>query len=261
MPKINAIHEAVARIFLDYWPDDTPGYVLDAEIGRTAENVRQVVNRVGTQATIADIGGGWGTFAASCAALGMTVTLIDDFRDRGFYERADKRYRMQQDFDLSIISRDVACEGLSDLPADSFDAVTSFDSIEHWHASPKRALHHAVTALKPGALLLLAAPNCVRLRRRISIVFGRDRWSEMAEWYEQPVFRSHVREPSLVDLRYIARDLGLEHVETFGRNWQGYEHPNANVRRLVKLIDPILRTRTALCSDIYLAGRKAANHT
>ena len=34
----------------------------------------------------------------------------------------------------------------------------------------------------------------------------------MAHWYEPELFRGHVREPDVDDLRYIARDMGLEDV-------------------------------------------------
>jgi hypothetical protein len=78
----------------------------------------------------------------------------------------------------------------------------------------------------------------------------------MAEWYEPPVFRGHVREPDVDDLRYIAGDLGLEKTQIFGRNWLGYGHRSWVMRGLMPLADVALRLRPSVCSDIYLVGNK-----
>ena len=77
----------------------------------------------------------------------------------------------------------------------------------------------------------------------------------MDEWYEQPVFGGHVREPDVDDLRYIARDLGLTAVRVHGRNYLGRGHGGAK-GALAQLADPFLRSRPGLCSDIYLVGQK-----
>ena len=42
---------------------------------------------------------------------------------------------------------------------------------------------------------MVGVPNCVNLRKRLTVPLGRGKWSPMADWYEQPSFRGHVREP------------------------------------------------------------------
>jgi hypothetical protein len=76
----------------------------------------------------------------------------------------------------------------------------------------------------------------------------------MEDWYEQQVFRGHVREPHVIDLRYIARDLGLVDISVFGRNWLGRDSRWALVRKLARVADPALRRFPSLCSDIYVEG-------
>ena len=71
-------------------------------------------------------------------------------------------------------------------------------------------------------LFVLGVPNRVNLRKRVFVPFGYGKWSSMKDWYESPVFRGHVREPDVDDLRYIARDLHLRDWQVFGRNWLGY---------------------------------------
>ena len=78
----------------------------------------------------------------------------------------------------------------------------------------------------------------------------------MQDWYEVERFRSHVREPDVDDLRYIAADLGLESARVIGRNWSGYRSRFRAARLVIPLTDRMLRLRPSLCSDIYLVGRK-----
>ena len=128
--------------------------------------------------------------------------------------------------------------------------------MEHWHHSPKALFGHLMRALRPGGLFFLGVPNCVNLRKRITVPLGRGKWSTMADWYEPPRFRGHVREPDIDDLRYIARDLGLREVRIIGRNWLGYQSRRRWARALVSIVDRPLQQRPSLCSDIYLLGRK-----
>jgi hypothetical protein len=59
----------------------------------------------------------------------------------------------------------------------------------------------------------------VRIRKRLTVPFGSGKWSSMADWYEDPIFRGHVREPDVDDLFYIAREVGLVDVYIKGRHW------------------------------------------
>jgi SAM-dependent methyltransferase len=117
--------------------------------------------------------------------------------------------------------RDLVEEGL-DLPPETIDVFTIFDSMEHWHHSPKPVFGAVMRALRPGGLFVLSGPNCANLRKRITLLFGRGKWSAMHDWYDAPRFRGHVREPDVEDLRYIARDMDLTQVRILGRNWAGW---------------------------------------
>ena len=59
----------------------------------------------------------------------------------------------------------------------------------------------------------------MRIRKRLTVPFGSGKWSSMADWYEDPIFRGHVREPDVDDLFYIAREVGLVDVYIKGRHW------------------------------------------
>jgi SAM-dependent methyltransferase len=207
-------------------------------------------------ARVCDIGGGLGPFSPGCAALGFDAVLVDDFKDAWHGDYAEQVLaRIHRPLGVTVISRDVVADGV-DFAPESLDAVTVFDTMEHWHNSPRPVFHALMRALKPGGTFVIGGPNCVNLRKRITVPFGFGKWSGMREWYEAERFRSHVREPDVADLKYIARDLGLRDVRILGRNWLGYHSRFRLVRALTPIGDRLLRLRPSLCSDIYMVGRK-----
>jgi SAM-dependent methyltransferase len=233
---------------------------LAPSVRRCAWHIDLVRNAVGSSATVVDVGGSVSLFAPGCAAVGMRAILIDDQFDDP-YDReigAAKREalaRVIRPRGVLLMRRDIGIDGVG-IPGESVDAFTSFDVLEHLNRSPKAVLHEMWKGLRPGGLLLIGTPNCANLRKRISALSGRAKWSSMQDWYERPVFRGHVREPDVDDLRYLARDLGLPRATVIGRNWMGVQSPRPLVRAATRLGDRLLRLRPQLCSNIYLLGRK-----
>jgi SAM-dependent methyltransferase len=202
---------------------------------------------------VMDLGGGVGLFSLTIALLGFRSVIADDFES---WDDKDRR-QMMHAFDtagVEVIQRDLLAEPL-DLACESLDAVTSFHFLEHLHQSPRQLFRQAVDALRPGGTFVVAGPNCVNARKRLTVPFGRGAWSPMEAWYDEPEFRGHVREPSVGDLAYITRDLGLIDVKTYGRNFLGESHDGI-LGRAAKAVDPILSRFPGLCSDIYAAARK-----
>jgi len=226
------------------------------DVPRIVFNLSLALDGLPQGSRIADIGGGLGLFSVGAAALGMRVTLVDDFQDPGNIPIADAILNIHRRLGVEIDRRDVIRDRLAFEPA-SFDVITSFDSIEHWHASPKGVLHQMVAALKSGGRLVIGVPNCVNLRKRLTVPLGRGKWSSMADWYEQPTFRGHVREPDISDLFYIARDLKLTNTRILGRNWAGYVSASRPIRIATILSNRLLRHFPTLCADIYLVGYKS----
>jgi SAM-dependent methyltransferase len=203
-------------------------------------------------ARVCDVGGGLGLFSLGCAALGMQAVLVDDFADPVNEEEGDGSLALHRELGVEVVKRDAVHEGLG-VPG-PFDVVTSFDSMEHWHHSPKALFREVRAALRVGGRFVLGVPNCVNLRKRITVPFGRGKWTSMEDWYEPPRFRGHVREPDVGDLRYIARDMELRDVRVLGRNWLGYRNRSGAARAVTLVLDHALRAFPGLCSDIYLVG-------
>jgi 2-polyprenyl-3-methyl-5-hydroxy-6-metoxy-1,4-benzoquinol methylase len=249
----SAVNAVLHDIALRYPEELVAGQQRD--VPRIAFNIGLVVDRVGIHASVCDLGGGVGLFSVGCAALGLRSTLVDDFRDTVNFKHASLPKTLHRSMGVDVIDCDVvnASPGIS---ADSLDVVTTFDSMEHWHHSPKKLFRDAMSWLRPGGLLIIGVPNCVNLRKRLTVPLGRGKWSSMQDWYEPETFRGHVREPDVDDLRYIARDLKLTHTQILGRNWLGYGHPNLLIRSAISLVDGALQCFPSFCADLYLVGHK-----
>lgn len=236
------------------YPDGLVALELE-DVERIAFHIELVADRCGADAAIYDLGSGVGLFGVGCAAVGMKVTIVDDFDDHVNHEYGDSVLDLHRSVGVEVRKQSPIEEGFA-FGRGNLDAVTCFDSMEHWHGSPKGLFRRVIGALRPGGLFVVATPNCVNLRKRISMPFGYAKWSSMWDWYEHEVFRGHVREPDIADLLYIARDIGLDRVEILGRNWAGLNNESSLVRRATRLADRLIRLRPSLCSDIYLVGHK-----
>ncbi|MBW4623007.1 MAG: class I SAM-dependent methyltransferase [Cyanosarcina radialis HA8281-LM2] len=226
---------------------------ISFNIGIALEAVKPKLHK---ELEICDLGGGIGLFSVGCAAYGMKRTvLIDDFDDSVNHQFGNSILDLHKSLGVEVIRRNVIENGIDDIPG-TFDVITTFDSMEHWHHSPKRLFHEVVKKLKPGGVFVLGVPNCVNIRKRITVPFGIGQWSLMQDWYEPDKFRGHVREPDVGDLIYIAADMGLTNTKIYGRNWLGYYSSKQLVRLATKIVDYPLRLKPSLCSDIYLVGRK-----
>jgi SAM-dependent methyltransferase len=249
--------EAIAERF-PAPPDDRHYFTLRNRRNwaeRTAYDIGLIVDRIGRNGRVCDVGGGYGLVAIGCAKLGMEAVLIEDFYEMEKFGTLDQTLALMGEYGVHVKRRDIIADGL-DLEPASFDAMTLFHVLEHLPFSPKQLLHEMAAALRSGGAFVVAGPNAVNLRKRISVPLGTAHWSPMEDWYESDRFRGHVREPTVGDLVYIAEDLGLEQVSITGRNFLGYASTNPTRRRMTTLADRVIRARPALCSDIYLVGTK-----
>jgi len=217
---------------------------------------------------LVDLGAGLSIFGPMCRAFGMTVTLVDDFGGGGGVElgRTTEEIRplevFEHTFGLNIV-RENFLERPLPLPDSSMDVVTCFHSLEHWHHSPKRLFKEIVRILKPGAFVVIATPNAVNLRKRVYGVFGRSSFPALSEWYNDgdPVFRGHVREPTLADLCQLLEWNGFEVIGRHGRNFIGRQSqalsglPAPLVSAVGATSQTVLRFFPTLCSDLHVVGR------
>jgi SAM-dependent methyltransferase len=231
-----------------------------SDIPRQSFQIDTLAREIPEGATVCDLGGGHSLFAPGCAALGLHAVLIGRLSDPDPKRRellARVRDNVHAHYGVEILERDVIEQGIS-FEIDSVDAFTSFAAIEHFHHSPKTLFAEVAKALKPGGVFFLGAPNCVNLRKRVTVPLGYGKWSQMRDWYEAERFLGHVREPDVADLLYIARDMGLVEAKVYGKNWIGLTHNNRAIRIGTELFGRLLELRPTMCSDIYVLARKRA---
>ncbi|GIW56236.1 MAG: hypothetical protein KatS3mg082_2640 [Nitrospiraceae bacterium] len=260
MRRTERIEESIVDLARRYPPPLRAAQERDTR--RIAFHVRLVLDSLAgngkslRECSVMDVGGGIGMLSLACRAAGIgRVILVDDFADPVNEEVGDEVLALHKSAGVEVAKRDVLRDGLAGLGS-GFDAITFFDTIEHWHHSPKAVLHEAVRLLKPGGWIVIGVPNSVNLRKRLTVPLGYGKWTQMKDWYERSRFRGHVREPDVEDLRYIAKDLRLKKVRILGRNWAGYFSASRLVRWSTWIADPLLRLRPSLCSDLYLMGSK-----
>ncbi|MEY2426897.1 MAG: hypothetical protein QOI61_2469 [Actinomycetota bacterium] len=226
-----------------------------ADIPRIVDHLAILFEAVKPPATICDLGGGIGLFSIGCTFLGYRAVVVDDFSDPINAELGDHALRPLRNAGVRVVTRDFVRNGLGPEVGE-VDAFTTFESLEHWHDSPKALLRDVAATLPDKGVLIIGTPNSVNLRKRLTTALGRTHWSSMDDWYEQPIFRGHVREPRMADLEYIIADVGLTLERKVGRNWLGYVSPHRMSRLLTPYLDRLLRPMPTLCADIYVVGRK-----
>jgi len=220
---------------------------------------------------LVDLGAGLSVFGPVCRALGMRVTLVDDFGGGGGVALGQKIRDipvlevLEKQLGLEVVREDFLERPLP-LADSSVDVVTCFHSLEHWHNSPKRLFREIFRIVKPGGFLVLATPNAVNIRKRCYVIFGRTNFPVLPAWYDDgdPVYRGHVREPVIRDLQQIMEWNDFRVLATAGRNFIGRRSralaflPAGLVNAAAIASDRLLRFFPSLCSDIHVVGQKPA---
>jgi SAM-dependent methyltransferase len=222
---------------------------------------------------VVDLGAGFSRFAPVLSQLGPRVTILDDFGGGGGIDHgqnAEQRKetervldRLRDQLGLKIIESDILSAPLP-FPDRSVDLITCFHVLEHWHHSPKCLFDEIRRVLKPGGHLFIATPNSVNIRKRLWVLFGESNLPKIEDFFEQlPVWRGHVREPTLGDLKKILRWNSFTICLTAGRNFYGRDSrslrfiPRPIRHAMAYAADLLLKGIPTLCTDIHVVGRKS----
>ena len=211
---------------------------------------------------LVDLGCGTGAFPLACAISGMRVTVVDDWRDSiHMTEDGQAVLDLYRAHGIETICSDVLAFDFPNSWQEQVDVVSCFESMEHWHASPRRLFHQVAQALKPDGKLVLSAPNAVAAHNRLLVLLGRTNYYPWADFYHGPVpFRGHVREPVVAELRSIAEDLGLTKVQIRGKYWLVQRMPG-NLSLLAPLGDWLFEQFPSLCGMLYLVAEKPVDYS
>lgn len=241
------IRELLAELALRFPEDLRPGQMADIE--RIAFHYEQIQ---GKGQSVVDLGGGIGLFPIVCAAQGMQTWLVDDFADPVNETHSIESMGIHHGFTIGVIETEVAYWG-GHFEADSVDIITCFESMEHWHGSPRSVLLQAMRVLRPGGFLVISVPNAVNLRKRLAVISGHSTWGRFEDWYYPIKFRGHVREFTVAELVRAVSEVGFVAGGVKGRNWQ---RPKPFSSAMWSPIDSLLRLFPTLCSTLYITATK-----
>ena len=204
-------NKEILRIYEDLKKDfPFKGYIETAsQVGLHVAHA--LLPRLPQKAKILDFGAGACDKTALLARLGFTCRACDDLGDEWCLENNHR------DIILAFAQKegipyDVLDGGsLPSYQEKSFDAVLILDVIEHLHNSPREILNRLVTCLKPGGLLVVAMPNSVNLRKRLSVLLGKTNYTSLESFYfSGKTFRGHVREYTQRETEKLLTYQGLE---------------------------------------------------
>lgn len=203
-----------------------------------------------------DVGSGLSPLALGLRKMGMRALMIDRFdypAEMGIAADVEQLLGTLRAQGVEVCTADVVRTPLP-LGDAAVDALACVAMIEHLHQSPQPLFTEFFRILKPGGKLLIGCPNAVNLRKRISVLLGKNNQAPIGAFWKDghPVWLGHVREPTLADMLWMTRAAGFVAAETWGRNFIGAQRFGI----LAAGIDPLLRLFPGLCSDIYVLARR-----
>ena len=271
-----AVEERASSLFHDKVLPLYAGYPGFARIKENFPRMQYYLNLLAQESTIrpglslVDLGGGLSPWSALLSALGLRVTLIDDFGGGGGVECGTEEICQTllsrfQAAGVSICSQDLLMTRLP-FADESVDVMTCFQCFEHFQHSSLHLWGEIRRILRPDGIILVATPNSVNLRKRLSVLLGNTNLCSLDEWYYAGnPFRGHVREPTLEELKTLLGWNGFAVQATAGRNFLGQDSLTAgkyfsakSVLLMWQLLDRLLRLAPTLCSDIHVVGRKTS---
>lgn len=159
-----------------------------------------------------DIGSGPMDKTGIFRMLGFACYAVDDLNDP-WHLRDDNQARIKRYAeDIGVVFHHQN-PGDHSIPFEigSFDVVCSLSVIEHLPESPRGLVNAMGTFAQTGGLLVIAMPNSVNLRKRLSVLMGRTNYESVDTFFRcVGPWRGHVREYTLAETEFICRASGFE---------------------------------------------------
>lgn len=205
-----------------------------------------------------DIGCGALDKTALFAMLGFECYGCDDFMDP-WHRRPGVQEKIRGLAESHGIRLHVFENGDTTIPFErgSFEVVTIMEVVEHLHESPRNILNAAGEMLREDGILVIVMPNSVNIRKRLDVVRGRTNYADIGGYFHSSgTWRGHVREYTLDETAYIAREMGFEVVRAV--TFDGMVERrigNAFARMLYR---SFMRLAPGMRDSVFVAARKPA---
>lgn len=205
-------------------------------------NIYQISQVFKEEGNLLDLGGGLSAVPLVLRRLGMHVTVVDAYKAP--YYNSPESNELKEIFTKESIDlvEAVLPNYIIPFSEESLDVVTSFDSMEHWHHSPKALFEKSVSALVPGGKFILGVPNSLNLIKRIRVIRGITNLHPFDSFYfDGNPFWGHVREMAVYELYKLAEWLCLVDISIIGRNWYGFNNYSNILKPILIIIDSLLK--------------------
>ena len=162
--------------------------------------------------SLLDIGSGTGHFAATMKRSGWHVKGIEiNEKAKNFSASA---------FGLEIIGPDK----ISTLESDSFDCITMWHVLEHFH-DPLKYIHDIIRLLKPEGVCIIALPNCGSYDAK----YYRHFWAAYDVprhlWHFDPsTFRLFSEKTALEVKKYLTLPLDVFYISILSERYKGSQY-------------------------------------
>ncbi len=191
-----------------------PGYCDRAMLEEIAVIVEELRKYLPTfdQKCLLDIGSGPMDKTAMFKFLGFECWAADDLTDP-WHQRYDNAWKIKEFAQQAGISffKQTPSEYAVPFEPESFDVVCALGVIEHLHESPRALLNTMGRFVRQDGLLIIAMPNSVNLRKRLSVLMGRTNYPSVDAFYHSAgQWRGHVREYTLSEAAFICKAAGFE---------------------------------------------------
>lgn len=172
------------------------------------------------EGTLIDVGGGLGVNLICLRRLGYRgrLVLIDRFSEYDSSNRMGSQERgrsVAAAHGVEILETEFWPTLTLPVDADRCDVVTSFDVVEHLPGNPLQHLSEIRRTLRPGATLILGAPNASSLMKRVDLALrGRHPYAHFEDWMRAPYYE-HYREYTPGEYRQILERSGFRVTRQF----------------------------------------------
>ena len=187
------------------------GYIKTERRNAYFEIPEAITQLADKKSKVLDFGAGSCDKTAVLALLGYSVDAYDDLMD-DWYNYGNNKEDILKFADSVGITYYYPKDGKPNIPMNKkYDVIILNNVIEHIHDSPRYILNSLIELLNPEGYLVIAVPNAVNLRKRISIIFGQTNYPSFSSFYWSPNnWRGHIREYVKTDLVLLNKYLSFE---------------------------------------------------